>query len=134
MSAPRRETAHAAWGGSPPDWIVVLADECDRQTIRVVAKRIGMSATTVHEALRKNYKGRLDNVAEKVRGAFMGKTVQCPVLGDELARDRCLEIQGRPFAATNPDRVRFHRTCPTCPNFRGARPDAKPPTSSKPEE
>lgn len=136
MSSPERklqvDVARAAWGEGMPDWVLALAEACDLLEQRGAAQRIGMSGSVVNETLRNKYKGRLDRVEERVRGALMGKTVDCPVLGADLPRNRCLELQARKFAATNPDRVLLHRTCPTCPNFRGQnRPTF---TDSTPEE
>lgn len=124
------DIARGAWG-ELPDWIEALAESCDRVGQPATAARIGMSVSVVNETLRKKYKGRIDRVADRVKGALLGATVHCPVYGDDLPRDRCLDLQGRPFAATNPDRVLLHRTCPTCPNYRGQR---KAAPSSKPEE
>ena len=113
-----RAAALAAWGDDAPDWIVVLADECDRASMRAVAMRIGYGPSVVTESLRRKYAGRLDRVEAAVRGAFMGATVDCPVLG-ELPRDRCLVIQKRPFGSTNPHRVMLAKACPACPHCRG---------------
>jgi len=120
MSGQHLTSARGAWGDDIPDWIVALATECDSIGIRAVALKAGLSKTTVHETVRRTYKARLDNVEQKVRGAFMGKTVDCPVL-DEITVDLCLENQKRPFSAANPTRVALHRTCPTCRFNRNAR-------------
>lgn len=128
--AKHADAAHKAWGETPPEWIVVLADQCDRSNQSTAAQRLGVSQSVVAETIRKTYKGSLARVEERVRGAFMGKTVDCPVLGDDLARDRCLDLQGRPLAITNPERVQLFRTCPTCPHYRGQK---KAALSSKPE-
>lgn len=111
--------ATAAWGLDLPEWVQVLAEHCDRDGQRVTAARIGMSASVVTETLSRKYKGRVDRVAERVKGALMGATVDCPVLG-ELARDTCMAKQQLPFAATNPERVQLWRACPKCPNYRRA--------------
>ena len=132
MTGRHLTAARAKWGDQIPDWIIALAQECDGIGIRAVAVKAGLSKTTVNEAVHNTYKARLDNVEQKVRGAFMGKTVQCPVL-DDITVDLCLENQKRPFSAANPIRVALHRTCPTCPFNRTARP-SKSTTSSKPEE
>lgn len=75
------------------------------------------SAATLSQVLAGKYKGDLNRIQALVEGQFMGKTVICPVLG-ELLRDRCMEHQTRPFAATNPMRVQLHIACKTCPNRR----------------
>lgn len=122
------DIAKAAWADEPPDWVKVLAETCDLLGQQTTAQRIGMSGSVVNETLRNKYKGRLDRVEGRVRGALMGKTVSCPVLGDDLARDRCLKLQRRPFAATNPERVQLFRTCPTCPHYRGQNKAASAPS------
>ncbi|MBX9944933.1 MAG: transcriptional regulator [Reyranella sp.] len=124
------DVARAAWSADLPDWVQVLAETCDTLGQQAAAQRIGMSGSVVNETLRNKYKGRLDRVAERVKGALMGKTVTCPVLGDDLPRNRCIELQGRPFAATNPERVQLFRTCPTCSNWRGHKAAPASPTSS----
>lgn len=129
MSSQRnRLAAQASWGDGMPDWIGVLADECDRLGLRDIARRIGLGKSTINEVIRHKYKGRVANVEAAVRGAFMGSTVECPVL-DEIAVDLCIELQRRPFSTANPTRVALHRACPTCPHNRSQRS-----TSSKPEE
>jgi len=50
-----------------------------------------------------------------VRGTLMNQTVSCPVLG-EITRRRCIDEQGRRFAATNELRIELRRACPRCPN------------------
>ncbi len=135
MSTPKTShtaTALSHWGDHPPEWVLVLAENCDRISQPVAAQRIGMTTSVISDTLRNKYKGRVDRVRERVMGAFMGKTVDCPVLGDDLARDTCLEKQKLPFAATNPERVRLFRMCPTCPHFRGRK--ATPSNVSEPEE
>lgn len=125
------EIATDAWDRPLDDWVKVLAEQCDHMGVRTTAERIGVSPSVVTETLRNKYKGRLDRVRDRVLGAFLGATVSCPVLGDDLARDVCLEKQKLPFAATNPERVQLFRTCPSCPNYRGQK---KAAPSSKPEE
>lgn len=117
--------ARAAWGQDMPDWVLIFATECDRGSVRSVADRIGYSPSVASQILSKTYLGRVDKIEAAVRGAFMGLTVVCPVLG-ELAVDKCLYHQGRKFAPTNPMRVRLHRTCPTCPHFKKAQPASQP--------
>jgi len=134
MSRHTLDEAHKAWGEAIPDWIVALADECDRGGQGATARRIGVSKTTINEVVRRRYKARLGNVEQKVRGALMGTTVVCPVLG-EIGVDLCLENQKRPFSAANPVRVQLHRSCPTCPHKRtrpspSSSPHPKPDTSS----
>lgn len=107
--------ARAAWGNAIPREIVVLAEACRAQTSRAVAKRLGYSDAVISHVLARKYPGDVGKVFATIRGALMGETVICPIL-DEIGRDRCLEEQGRPFAATNSTRARLYHACRTCPN------------------
>lgn len=97
------------------DWLVVLRAACANGKQRAVAERCGYSAAVISAVLNNNYKGDLKAVQAAVEGALMGAVVECPVVG-ELPRQRCVENQRRSFAATNPSRIAFARTCPNCPN------------------
>lgn len=109
------QRALLAWGKEIPDWIEVLANECDKSTQGKVAERLGVSAAVVNQVLGKKYAGRMDQVEARVRGEFMKATVECPVLGEISTRD-CIANQSRKFRPTNDLRVRLRRTCPACPN------------------
>lgn len=113
--------ARQAWGEQLPDWVLMFADQCDKASVRAVCERIKYSPSVGSQVLSKSYAGRLDKIEAAVRGAYMGATVECPVLG-ELAVDKCLYHQGRKFASTNPMRVMLSRTCPTCLHFKKAQP------------
>lgn len=126
MSDPRNiDAAKAAWGAGIPDWIIILAEECDRAGQAPTARRIGVAKTTVNEIVRNKYKANTKNVEQKVRGALMGKTVACPVL-DEITVDHCIQNRKRKFSAANPINVALHRTCPTCVHNRDARSPSSP--------
>lgn len=109
--------AHHGWD-SPPDWIIALAEACQRESQSAVAKRLGVSGSQVSHVVARSYAGRYDRIEQLVRAAYMGATVDCPVLG-EIALDRCLDEQTRPFAATSSVRTRLFRACRDgCPNSR----------------
>lgn len=108
---------------SESDWVAALRSEVENTSQKAAARRIGYSPSVVSQVLKGIYGGEnggdLEAVEESVRGAIMGATVECPVIG-EIPRNRCIEHQRRTsnFAATNPTRVQLHRTCPVCPNRR----------------
>lgn len=102
-----------------PDWMDVLRGACKARKQSGVAAEIGYSPTVVSQVLSGTYKGDLKAVRQKVEGALMGLTVECPVVGD-LPRNRCLEYQRQTFASTNHLRVQLSKACPGCPNRRGA--------------
>lgn len=125
MTGPAMMRAKESWG-TPPAWVLALAEECDaRKSQAKVARRIGYSPTTVNQVISRTYKGDLAAVEAAVRGAFLGERVDCPVLGP-LPRDRCLNHQRQPLIATNPERVRLYRACRNgCPHSRLGGDDAQ---------
>lgn len=80
-----------------------------------VAVELGISAAAVNQALQGKYRGDVDGIEQRIRGALMQVTVVCPVLG-ELSTKDCLDEQRRKVVFTNPLRVRLARACKTCPN------------------
>lgn len=108
-------------GGRHPDegWIEVLRQECARTSQAAVARRLGVSPSMISQGVRGVYTGDTERLRALVEGAFLGRRVGCPVLG-EVALNECLEHQARPFAATNPQRVALFRACRGgCENARG---------------
>lgn len=100
-----------------PRWIRELRQQCDDKTQAAVAKEIGYSSTVVNQVLRGCYVGDMEKVERAVRGAYLGETVHCPGMGDELETHRCLEWQRKPFSPANTQNVRMFRHCHgTCPN------------------
>lgn len=121
MSAPKLtffEKARVAWGVDLPPEVQALAEYADSRSGGEAARAIGYSPGLVSHLIAKKYPGDLPTVFERIRGALMGATVQCPVLG-ELGRDQCLIVQRRPFAATTAVRAQVYRACRTgCPHSR----------------
>lgn len=114
------ETARQSWGDGAPDWVLALAEYCDAKlSQRAAGALIGYSAATVNQILHAGYAGDVAKVEDKVRGALLGETVACPVLGP-ISKDRCRDHQEAPFAATSAVRVRLYRTCHGgCPHAKG---------------
>jgi len=102
--------ARKGWGEAPPDWIVRLAEECDRTSASDVARRLGYSVAVISGVVLASYKGDVGKVEAKARGAYMGELVDCPILG-EIERDRCIAEQNHRHAATSANRARLYRAC-----------------------
>jgi len=121
--SPRTKTdfaarARAGWGDPPPDWIHALASACAGSTQVAVANRLDVSGSQVSQALANTYPADLAKLEARVRGALMGATVACPVLG-EIGRDRCIREQDKPFSAASSVAVRLYRACRSgCPHSR----------------
>lgn len=112
------QVAQEAWKNDLPDWVEALANEASATSGEAAADRIGYSGAVVSSVLANKYKGRLDNVEARVRGALMGETVNCPVLGD-ITRDRCLDEQKCGFSTSSSVRARIYRACRAgCQNSR----------------
>jgi hypothetical protein len=111
MMAAALEKARAAWG-DPPEWVVLLAQECDRATLRRTADRIGVSPAYVSIALNRR-RGNLEFVRVRAERALGG--VACPVLGEISAED-CRKERAAPFSSANPVRVRLYAACRNCAN------------------
>lgn len=113
--------AKAAWGDALPDWVEELARLAAAHSVKHAAERIGYSMAVVSNVVANKYAGDLVRVAEKVRGALMGMTVDCPVVG-EIGRDRCLDEQRMPFSAASSVRAKLYRACRNgCPHSRTGR-------------
>lgn len=102
-----------------PDWVTVLREHREAHGGAKTAERIGYSTAVVSQVISGTYKGDMKAVQQRVEGALMGATVRCPVVGD-LPRNRCLDYQRQPFAATNHVRVQLYKACPGCKHRRGA--------------
>lgn len=102
-------------GSAREQWLGVLSRQCESTSQSTVARRLGVSPTMINQALKGVYPGNIERLRALVEGAFIGRTVDCPVLGETPA-DTCVFHQERPFAATNPQRVLLFKTCPACPH------------------
>lgn len=78
-----------------------------------VARRIGRSAAAINQVLKGTYAGNPEAILELIAAEYGGDTVDCPVMG-EVALAQCIESRNRPFAATNPMRVRLFKACHNC--------------------
>lgn len=95
------------------DWVEVLADQCAQTSQSAVARELAVSPALINQVLKGAYRGNVERVRDLVEGYYCGASVPCPVLGD-VTRDVCRHHQERPFAATNPQRVRLYRACRGC--------------------
>lgn len=112
------DKAALAWGQQVPDWVAELAQMATNQGLNACAERLDCSSTTLSQTINNKYPGDLSKLEAKVRGALMGETVICPILG-KIGRDRCLLSQALPKAVTNSVRTRLYRACRSgCPNSR----------------
>jgi len=110
--------ARKGWGDTLPDWIEVLAREANRTTQSLAARRIGYSGGLLSAVFANKYQGNMATVEARARGALMGLTVVCPVVG-EIGRDRCLDEQKMGNTGASSIRARLYRACRNgCPHSR----------------
>ena len=99
-------------------WLAALAAEAAQRGQGEAARLIGYRPSVVSQVLSGTYRGDVNAVRRAVEGAFLGATVECPVLG-EIPAQRCGALQRQPFAATTPERVKLWRACRGgCPHSR----------------
>ena len=110
--------AREAFGEALPDWIEIVARESNRTSATAVAARLSYSTAVVSSLCRGNYKGDLGAVEARVRGVYMGELVECPIIG-EIARDHCIEEQGKKHIGTSQIRTALFHACRSgCANSR----------------
>jgi hypothetical protein len=95
-------------------WLELLEQKVAELGRRKVEAALGISKTTMSQVLNRKYPGNLENIAAKVTEAYSSDKVTCPVLGSVTVQ-RCATEQSKPFAATNPQRVKLWKACQTCP-------------------
>lgn len=93
-----------------PQWLVVLQEKCKLASQRQVAEHLGVSNAVISQVLKQKYPGDVSRLEKKVRGAWMGHVVDCPVLG-ELDLNKCLQYQDAKMSVVNPLRVQLYRAC-----------------------
>lgn len=105
-------------------WLDTLRRACEASSQRRVSDRLRRitacsypSETVISQVLSGTYPGRTERLRDLVESAYLGATVDCPILG-EIAREDCHTHQRKPFAATNPIAVQLYRACRGCPNRR----------------
>ena len=96
-----------------PDRMDLLRAKCKEFSQAEVGRRIGYSPSAINQAIHGNYQGDLTNLLTRVEEVFGQSTVPCPILG-EITLGKCAENRKKPFAATNPIRVRLFRECQKC--------------------
>lgn len=108
------DIARRSWGNAIPEWIEVLAIECDKTSQNKVAVKIGKSAAAVSQVLQNVYPGKIANIEESVRVILMDAQHSCPVFGYILSKE-CDVYRKRPFCSSgNPVKTRLFKACRRC--------------------
>ena len=114
----RAREAWAAKGLEFPDWVALLAAECEKSSQNRVSTRLNRSASLVSAVLAAKYTGDMRAVEDVVRGVFERATVECPRLGTIPANEcRDWQLKARSFVTVNILRRDMYRACHRCPRF-----------------
>jgi hypothetical protein len=114
--APKRTVRTALAAALSQDAKAMLAKQVQRLGSQTkVAAVLDISGAAVSLLLKDKYTGSIVVMEQRIRGKFMGDTVQCPVLRTISTLD-CLSNQALPIAFTNPVRSALGHNCPKCPH------------------
>ncbi|WP_321392759.1 hypothetical protein [Emcibacter sp.] len=104
------------WGENAPEFIIVMAQACDKISQAGVARDVGISTTAVNLLLNNRYKAKLDRVERKVRSALMHETVHCPYLDIEITQRDCDTHSQAKITMASPQLFKHRRACLDCAN------------------
>ena len=102
-------------------WLDLLRQKVTEQGRRKVEAELGISKTTLSQVLNNKYGASLSGIAAKVTETYSTERVECPVLGS-ITLQRCATEQVKPFAATNPQRIKLWKACQHCPLNKANKP------------
>ncbi|AAN53724.1 helix-turn-helix transcriptional regulator [Shewanella oneidensis MR-1] len=91
-------------------WRDVMAEQALLHGQKAVADKLKISRTTVSQVLNGKYPGDVDRIQKLVEGAYMNRTVHCPVLGD-IPLNECLAHQRNTRTTGSPIRIKLYRAC-----------------------
>jgi methylphosphotriester-DNA--protein-cysteine methyltransferase len=116
------DMARAAWGEHGPEWVLRLAEACDRHSQTEIAERLRLSPSTVNAVLRNRYGADTTAIELRVRGRLMDDLLLCPALG-VMWVDLCADHQDKAASrvGTSSMRLRMRDACRACPKGRWAR-------------
>jgi transcriptional regulator with XRE-family HTH domain len=91
-------------------WLDVMAEQAELHGQKAVAEKLQISRTTVSQVLGGKYPGDMERMQKLVEGAYMNRTVTCPVLG-EIPLNECLAHQANTRTTGSPIRIKLYRSC-----------------------
>lgn len=112
MNATNLQKAWAAWG-NPPEWVQLLAKECDRTSQSAVAQLLSLTPGYVSKLINRTSPAGYDEPAQLVLSIIGKVEVDCPAFGP-IPLASCIRNRRRKGPATNTLQRTFERHCPTC--------------------
>lgn len=96
-------------------WQQILAEQANEHGQEAVAKNLGVSKTVISQLINSKYPGDLQRMKKLVEGAYMHRTVICPIMG-EIPLHQCDKHQNN-TVTSNPIKLRLYRACRSgCPH------------------
>ncbi|WP_368166046.1 transcriptional regulator [Aeromonas sp. R9-1] len=99
-------------------WLDVLRQAVKSSSLAVMAKRLGISRTTISQVCNQKYPGDLARIQRLVESVLMAREVECPILGS-IPLHQCRAHQQRKSSevGSRPDAIKLWRACRSgCPN------------------
>ncbi|WP_299001694.1 helix-turn-helix transcriptional regulator [uncultured Shewanella sp.] len=90
-------------------WTTILSQQAKARGQVAVANELGVSKTVVSQLINGKYPGDLNRMQALVEGAYMAKTVSCPIMGD-IPLHQCDKYQ-RNTLTSHPTRLKLYRAC-----------------------
>lgn len=90
-------------------WLQILALQANEHGQEAVAKLLGVSKTVISQLINSKYPGDLVRMQKLVEGAYMHRTVVCPIMG-EIPLHQCDRHQNN-TVTSNPLKLRLYRAC-----------------------
>lgn len=96
-------------------WKKVLTEQAREHGQEAIGKELGVSKTVISQLINNKYPGDLERMQKLVEGAYLNRTVMCPILG-EIPLHQCDKHQGN-TSTSNPIKLRLYRVCRSgCPH------------------
>lgn len=90
-------------------WQQILAEQAKEHGQKAIAKTLGVSKTVISQLINHSYPGDMQRMQKLVEGAYMHRTVICPVMG-EIPLHQCDKYQNN-TVTSNPIKLRIYRAC-----------------------
>jgi len=103
-------------------WLVALRELAAQTSQAQAAKLIRYSGPVVNAVLRGTYRADTAGVQKAVEAYFASSNVECPYLGFEISRVKCLHSQRKKPSGASPMGLQLHAACRNgCPHFQGGK-------------
>lgn len=100
-----------------PDWLFLLRQAVENNSITAVALSLDVSRTTISLVLSGKYPAKTDKIAARVIDQFARLT--CPHTGADISHAECRRLSTRAVPTSSPQAMRHWRACQCCAHQGG---------------